>query len=135
MGSEKIVTQCKSCPWRVDCEPMEDIPGGYSVKLHENLRGTCQSGIASAAPLIIGGALRVMACHYSKPGEEFACAGWLENQIGPGNNLGVRLAVMSGRLPVPVTDGEQHETFEDTLPKKRTKRRARRSAPRVTRSR
>lgn len=21
--------QCKSCPWRVDCEPERDIPNGY----------------------------------------------------------------------------------------------------------
>lgn len=58
-----------------------------------------------------------MACHYSKLGEEFPCAGWLYNQLGVGNNLAVRLAVMSGRLPAPTVDGEQHERFEDTLPK------------------
>ncbi len=58
----------------------------------------------------------VMACHYSKPGEEFACAGWLHNQLGVGNNLGVRMSVMSGRMPMPEVDGEQHERFEDTLP-------------------
>jgi hypothetical protein len=56
-----------------------------------------------------------MACHYSKPGEEFACAGWLANQLGSGNNIGVRLAVAQGHLPVPEIDGEQHERFEDTL--------------------
>ena len=57
-----------------------------------------------------------MACHYSKPGEEFPCAGWLHHQIGPGNNIGLRLAVMTGAMPVPVVDGEQHQTFEETLP-------------------
>lgn len=112
----KTVVQCKSCPWRVDCEPMEDIPGGYSIDLHKKLRGTCSSGFESAMPVLNGGPLRIMACHYSKPGEEFACAGWLDNQIGPGNNIGVRLLVSMGKLPVPEVDGEQHETFEDTLP-------------------
>ncbi len=114
MKEQKLVEQkqCKSCPWRVDCEPLEDIPGGYSVELHKKLRGTIQSGLESMA----GSCMRVMACHYSKPGEEFPCAGWVYNQIGPGNNIGVRLRVMSGAIPVPIVDGEQHETFEDTLP-------------------
>jgi hypothetical protein len=104
------VAQCKSCPWRVDCEPDADIPG-YRRDLHERLRGTIVSGVASlAAPV-----QRIMACHYSKPGEEFACAGWLYNQLGPGNNLAVRIDVARGRLPVPEVDGRQHERFEDTL--------------------
>jgi len=103
------VKQCKSCPWRIDCVPDQDIPR-YSRQLHEKLRGTIRSGVQS---LRSNG--RVMACHYSKPGEEFACAGWLANQIGSGNNIGVRLAVIQGDLPVPEIDGEQHERFEDTL--------------------
>jgi hypothetical protein len=94
----------------VDCVPEEDIPNGYSVEFHEALRKTCPSGIASLT------SPHMMACHYSKPGEEFACAGWLYNQIGPGNNIGVRMAVARGLLPVPEVDGEQHETFDDTLP-------------------
>jgi hypothetical protein len=62
--------------------------------------------------------MRAMACHHSKPGAEFACAGWVHNQLGPGNNIAVRLAVMTGSLPVPVVDGDQHETFDDTLPER-----------------
>lgn len=108
----KTVKQCKSCPWRVDCDPEHDIPDGYSVELHEGLRNTIQSGIESLRPG------RAMACHYSKPGEEIPCAGWIHNQLGPGNNLAVRLAVMTGKLPVPEVEGEQHETFDDTLPRK-----------------
>jgi hypothetical protein len=107
------VKQCKSCPWRVDCEPLSDIPGGYSVELHEGLRGTIRSGLES----LEGSCMRIMACHYSKPGEEFPCAGWLANQLGDGNNLAVRLRVMTGDLPVPEIDGEQHATFDDTLPR------------------
>lgn len=112
--TKKTVSQCKTCPWRVDADPFK-IPNGYSVELHENLRGTCASGLESL-PM---GSMRVMACHYSQPGEEFACAGWLANQLGPGNNIGVRLQVLAGRLPIPEVDGPQHETFEDTLPKKK----------------
>lgn len=114
MSERVAVKQCPTCPWRVDCDPERDIPNGYSVELHEHLRCTINEGLAAFNPS--GGTMRIMACHYSKCGEEFACAGWLHNQIGVGNNIGVRIAVSRGRLPVPEIDGEQHERFEDTLP-------------------
>lgn len=58
-----------------------------------------------------------MACHETKVGGELPCVGWLVHQLGPGNNLGLRLAVISGRVDGNVkTVGPQHETFEDTLP-------------------
>lgn len=105
----KTVKQCKSCPWRIGCVPDRDIPR-YSRELHEGLRGTIKSGIDS-----LTSSLRIMACHYSKPGDEFACAGWLANQLGDGNHIGVRMAVSSGHLPLPDLDGPQHRCFEDTL--------------------
>jgi hypothetical protein len=111
------VKQCKTCPWRVDCDPLTDIPNGYSVKLHEKLRNTIATGMCSINNP------HTMACHYSKgPGEEFPCAGWIHNQLGVGNNIGVRLRVMNGSLPVPEIDGEQHEHFDDTLPVQKPKR-------------
>lgn len=106
----KTVTQCKSCPWRIDCVPDRDIPN-YVPALHEGLTRTIQSGLGT----IFQKERHVMACHYSKPGEEFPCAGWLANQLGPGNNIGVRMAVMTGQMPAPEIDGPQHERFEDTL--------------------
>lgn len=110
---QKTVTQCRSCPWRVDCDPATDIPNGYSVDLHEDLAGT----IAKPGSLCsLSGPQRVMACHYSKPGEEFPCAGWLHHQLGVGNNIGLRLQVIHGTMPVPEVEGDQHQTFEDTLP-------------------
>jgi hypothetical protein len=109
MPEPTTIKQCKSCPWRVGCEPMRDIPN-YDPELARGLKRTIQSGLSS-----ISDCIRIMACHYSKPGEELACAGWLHNQLGPGNNLGVRLRVMVGQLPVPEVDGEQHENYEDTL--------------------
>lgn len=115
----ETVKQCKSCPWRVGCVPDKDIPNGYSVTLHKALAKTIQSGLGS----LFADERHVMACHYSKPGEEFYCAGWLANQLGPGNNLGVRLAVLQGKMPAPEIDGPQHERFEDTLPKQGRKRR------------
>lgn len=116
--AHETVTQCKSCPWKVDCVPDRDIPNGYSEELHEGLACTIARGDGTdAAVAIRADAIRVMACHYSKPGAEIVCAGWLHNQLGPGNNIGARLGVMTGRLPVPTVIGKQHPTFEATLPK------------------
>lgn len=112
----KTVTQCKTCPWRVDAKPLEEIPNGYCVSLHKNLRDTI-AGDDSTLKTLRNDPVRVMACHYAKPGEEFPCAGWLHNQIGPGNNIQVRFRIMLGAMPAPVVDGEQHATFEDTIPK------------------
>lgn len=106
----QTVHQCKSCPWRVDCDPEHDIPNGYSTDRHCQLRNTI------AQDLRISRILNIMACHYAPVGEEFPCAGWLYNQLGVGNNITVRLAIGRGQLPIPEVDGEQHETFDDTLP-------------------
>jgi hypothetical protein len=101
---------------------MRDIPN-YKPEMHAGLTKTIQSGPES----LFGTTRHIMACHYAKPEAEFPCAGWLANQIGPGNNLGMRLAVMTGKMPVPMTDGAQHERFEDTLSKTGgAKRKARR---------
>jgi len=118
----ETLKQCKSCPWRVDCVPDRDIPN-YQRDLHENLDNTiAKPGDVATAFCSVQ---HLMACHYSKPQAEFPCAGWLHHQLGTGNNIGVRLRVMSGHLPVPEVDGPQHETFEDTLcsmPSRRTRR-------------
>jgi Family of unknown function (DUF6283) len=112
-----IQKQCPTCPWRVDCVPEQDIPHGYTCELHEALRDTIATDpISSLRP----GPLRIMACHYSTPGHEIPCAGWLYNQMGPGNNLAVRMALMDGKLPMPEVDGPQHPTFDDTLPRRAT---------------
>jgi hypothetical protein len=93
---------------------LEDIPNGYSVELHEDLRGTiAEPGACS----LFQSTQRIMACHYSKVGEEFPCAGWLHHQIGAGNNVWLRIEVMRGRMPVPEVLGEQHQSFDDTLPR------------------
>jgi hypothetical protein len=107
--------QCAKCPWKIACDP-HTIPDGYTEELHENLRDT----IAEPAALNLGGTLRLMSCHESTPSEEIPCVGWLVNQLGPGNNIGLRLAAMSGRVDTDVElVGEQHECFEDTLPENR----------------
>jgi hypothetical protein len=106
--------QCAKCPWRVDVDPNEiEIPNGYCRRKHAALESTI------ANPNLINlDTLRMMACHETKPGRELPCVGWLANQLGPGNNIGLRIAVARRRVDASFElVGEQHERFEDTLPK------------------
>lgn len=106
--------QCEKCPWKKGTDPRA-IPKGYSEKRHAALRST----IAEPAHLSFG-PLRMMACHEMPRGCELPCVGWLAQQLGVGNNLALRLLVISGRVDGDVeTVGPQHERFEDTLPKRR----------------
>jgi hypothetical protein len=58
----------------------------------------------------------MMACHESPVGAEQPCVGWVINQLGPGNNIALRLLALDGRFKHVRTDGPQHLRFEDTLP-------------------
>lgn len=100
--------QCKACPWKKSVKPLEDIPGGYCVEKHANLRRTI-----ATSPLQVTSA---MACHESEVGSEVACVGWVANQLGPGTNIMLRLAALDGRFDHFETVGEQHEHFDDTIP-------------------
>ena len=103
--------QCAKCPWKVSTDP-RDIPNGYSEALHEGLRR------AVAEPGALRGSGVVMACHESKQGREAHCIGWLVHQLGPGNNIPLRIKMMSCANAKKVrTVGEQHRSFDDTLPK------------------
>lgn len=119
--------QCKACPWKVSTDPERDIPGGYSADKHCALEGTIATP-GDLRTLINGGPLRVMACHESTPGAERECVGWVMHQLGPGNNLALRVLATDGRYKDFRTVGPQHERFEDTLPasRKPPRRRARR---------
>ncbi len=45
------------------------------------------------------------------------CIGWAAQQLGEGNNIPLRIKAMRDpNWPKLQTVGEQHETFEDTLP-------------------
>lgn len=105
----KRTAQCEKCPWRKDVDPHE-IPNGYCETKHRNLKST----IAEPGAMNIGGRPNAMACHET---DDAHCVGWLVNQAGPGNNIGLRLRLMScenaGKIRLR---GEQHSTFEDTLP-------------------
>lgn len=102
--------QCALCPWKRQTNPHQ-IPGGYSVRRHRALKSTI------AVPGNIRGNGRAMACHESQPGEKMHCIGWLMHQLGPGNNIGLRMVMREYDLSGVKLVGEQHTCFEDTLPK------------------
>lgn len=107
----KRTAQCAKCPWIKAVDP-HDIPNGYCETKHRALSSTIAApgGLSSLA----SSTMRAMACHET---DDAHCIGWLANQSGRGNNIGLRLRLMScenaGRIRLR---GEQHETFEDTLP-------------------
>lgn len=110
----KRVNQCAKCPWRVDLDPHE-IPNGYSETLHRDLSGT----ITEPGSLRHSG--RVMACHEHDAQDEVHCVGWIANQVGPGNNIPLRIRMMSCANAHHIrVHGDQHRSFEDTLPKEPT---------------
>lgn len=108
--------QCKACPWRKDVDP-HDIPNGYCETKHANLKSTIAPQDVMSQ-LSENRGLRIMACHESPIGREKPCVGWLDNQLGVGNNIPLRIAASTGRID---TDyelvGDQHATLEETLPK------------------
>jgi hypothetical protein len=107
----KRVKQCAKCPWKKGVNPF-DIPNGYDVDKHESLRGTIADRDNPLAS--IGRERRVMACHET---DKAHCVGWLYNQLGEGNNIGLRLSMIDceniDKLEIV---GEQHSEFDDTLP-------------------
>ena len=110
----KRTIQCAKCPWKVDTDPYE-IPNGYCEVKHKNLAET----IARDTSFSFGRPLKIMACHHSKDTDKNAehCVGWLNNQLGVGNNIGLRLSMLQcENIKDLQIVGEQHETFEDTLP-------------------
>lgn len=106
----RVRKPCPSCPWRVD-QTAEDIPN-FSLELAENLERTCHQDFG--AP--------IFACHQSREGEEFACAGWLA--VYGYDSIAVRMMVIAGRIPAealqPGEDWPELEpSFEDVIEKLR----------------
>ena len=105
--------QCKNCPWRVDSDPYA-IPG-YSPEMHQDLDST----IAEQGAINFGREIRAMACHDSPDNQQYHCIGWLDNQLGIGNNIGLRLMMSKCENAHEIkVFGDQYERFEDTLPDK-----------------
>lgn len=97
-----------------------EIPGGYSAEKHRGLKRTIAEP-GSLAGLL--GELRMMACHETAGGSELPCVGWLAHQLGPGNNIALRLKVHARIVDGNVeTVGPQHGSFEETLPRRRRAR-------------
>jgi hypothetical protein len=108
--------QCGKCPWKVSVDP-NDIPDGYCEIKHKNLSNTISDG--KYRPEDFNKPMNVMACHHSDGDDQMYCIGWLNNQLGVGNNIRLRLSMMHCENIAQIkTYGEQHKTFEDTLPKK-----------------
>lgn len=108
----KRTKQCAKCPWRKDVDP-HDIPNGYSEEKHRALDDTIARPETALASVLSGG-IRIMACHET---HDAHCIGWLVNQLGDGNNIALRISMRNcENLNRIKTVGEQHETFEETLP-------------------
>lgn len=109
--------QCAKCPWKKSTNP-HDIPNGYDPVKHRNLESTIATddGLKSVLNFLNKQPLRCMACH---EGHESHCLGWLMHQLGRGNNIHLRIAMMRcTNLDKVKLAGPQHETFEDTLPER-----------------
>lgn len=103
----KRTKQCEKCPWRVGVDP-HDIPNGYCEAKHRALEDTI------ARPGALDDPGPAMACHET---HDAHCIGWLVHQIGHGNNIWMRIRMMSCENAKFITlRGEQHKTFEETLP-------------------
>ncbi len=103
--------QCAKCPWKVSTNPF-DIPDGYCPIKHANLESTiAKEGIINLTQN------NAMACHHSNGEDQMYCIGWLSNQLGIGNNIGLRIRMMNcENVRYLKTYGKQHTNFEDTLP-------------------
>lgn len=104
------VVQCANCPWKKDADT-SNIQG-YKMDLHIKLADTISDG----TPSNIGSELKVMSCHKSKEGADEMCIGWAHNQLGAGNNIGLRMKMLfcENAKDIRVV-GEQHYKFEDTI--------------------
>lgn len=112
-----LTKQCKNCPWKKSTNPY-DIPNGYSVEKHKELKKTISNPDDPISSFFNSqNELKIMACHNSKE-TNLHCVGWLHNQLGIGNNIALRMSMMNysnaGDIEV---FGEQHKCIDDTLPK------------------
>lgn len=115
----KRTTQCAKCPWKVSTDP-HTIPRGYSVEKHQVLSKTIASD-NELASLLGDAPLHAMSCHEHDAEEQTYCVGWLMNQLGPGNNIALRMTMRDcTNIRDAILVGDQHDHFEDTLPTSQT---------------
>lgn len=102
--------QCKRCPWKVSTG--KNIPNGFAEDARERLQRM------TAVPGSLERTERMMQCHETPNEEPLPCVGWLVHQLGSGNNLRLRMAVISGQIdPNVETVGPQHSHPENVVPK------------------
>ncbi len=105
--------QCKTCPWRKDSK-LKDIPG-YSPQQHKDLQQTITNDRDTIEQLF-DPQLKIMACHHSKENNPIHCVGWLNNQLGVGNNIQLRIQFMTCENADEIAVlGEQVKSFKDTF--------------------
>lgn len=112
-------SQCATCPWKKNADPNQ-IPG-YCPNKHRNLAGTILSEVDTIEQISMiqnNEQIMVMECHYSSDDKQQEyCIGYLHNQLTNGNNIALRFLMTQyenvGSIKV---FGEQHQTFEETLP-------------------
>lgn len=112
----RIKAPCPGCPWRKDRDA-RDIPN-FSLSHAESLANTspCEKGYGPSFTDTM------FACHQSKEGGEFACAGWLA-AVGSAHPR-IRFALLRGHLPASaLAPGKDwpalHETFQEVITKLR----------------
>lgn len=115
-SAKKPGKPCPSCPWRID-QDARDIPN-FDLAKAETLAGTCPDERGMGPDF----GARLFACHKSKEGEEFACAGWLA-AVGSSHPM-VRFAVYQGKLsPDALSPGKGwprlHSSFQEVIAKLR----------------
>lgn len=109
--SLKRTVQCAKCPWKKSTNP-HDIPRGYDVEKHRALEKTIAK--PDDFSFLTSDSMQIMACHEE---HEAHCIGWLMNQLGPGNNIALRISMMGcDNMKAVRLCGAQHATFEETLP-------------------
>lgn len=89
---------CNECPWRRDAQP-----GKFSAERYDALSATSHQPQISGLPDVF--AQPMFGCHKGQPGTpdaDLACAGWLA--VDGTQHIGVRLALIQGRLPADVID-------------------------------
>jgi hypothetical protein len=110
MGSSKWhlqqTKQCSTCPWIVGAD-LSKIPN-YDPALHEDLEST----IAKPGELLASDTLRIMGCHH---GYDRHCIGWLVNQLTVGNNIPMRIKMLTCENAEEIElAGKQINNFEKT---------------------
>jgi len=86
-------TPCVTCPWRKSSTVGgADIPG-FDIRLMRRLSNTVGDGDAFRP---------IFACHYSAPGEEGPCIGYVA--VEGWSNLSIRVMSMQGRIDIRGVD-------------------------------